>query len=263
MQLGPTYDYLRGVLKDSASIVVGFLTGVEERKEVLLAYPAIPINWVDFGRDPWSQFGSAAANGALPAARWMTEKYALADCVIDRTNPRRIFTSVCFEGHLAVAQWLATTFRITAEDVRSRENQALWSACRNGHLTVVQWLTNEFKLTAEDVRSKKNRASWSACWHGHLTVVQWLTNEFKLTADDIRVDGNAALSGACHNGHLETVQWLVETFALTIADARAAIALIRARGKQPLTDWLIAQFAFTQDEIGVAKEIAQRYPAFL
>jgi hypothetical protein len=48
-----------------------------------------------------------------------------------------------------MARWLTERFGLTAEDARTRGNEALRGSCTLGRLEVVQWLTERFDLTAE------------------------------------------------------------------------------------------------------------------
>jgi len=43
-------------------------------------------------------------------------------------------------GHTETAKWLATTFKLTAVDVRSRNNYALRYALTNDHTEVEEWI---------------------------------------------------------------------------------------------------------------------------
>jgi hypothetical protein len=72
-----------------------------------------------------------------------------------------------------VAQWLVTTFGLTAEDARSEDNYALRWSCDKGHLAVAQWLVATFNLTAEDVRTVD-----CDTLQDHPDVYQWLTTAF-------------------------------------------------------------------------------------
>ena len=54
----------------------------------------------------------------------------------------------CGGGHLKVLQWLHSTFSLTEEDARSRDNDVLQWACENGHLEVevCRWLHSVFNV---------------------------------------------------------------------------------------------------------------------
>ena len=88
--------------------------------------------------------------------------------------------------------------------------------CKNGHLEVCKWLESTFNLTTEDIRSKNNYALQLSCWNGHLEVCKWLVSTFNLTTKDARSKNNYALLWACYFGHLEVCKWLEETFGITI-----------------------------------------------
>jgi len=118
----------------------------------------------------------------------------------------------CWRGRLAVAQWLADRFQLTAADARAGNNEALRWACGDGHLATAQWLTERFGLTAADARAFSNNALLGACTNGHLDVVQWLVKRFGLTAADACAEYNGALRFAACNGHWNVVRWLKTEF---------------------------------------------------
>lgn len=122
------------------------------------------------------------------------------------------FRCACWDGHLAVAQWLADRFGLTAEDAKYNNNYAFRGACMNGHLAVAQWLVERFHLTAEDAKSGNNEAFRGACRNGHLAVAQWLAKCFSLTAEDARSENNYAFRWAREDGHLAVAQWLTDNF---------------------------------------------------
>eukprot|EP00039_Didymoeca_costata_P014771 m.242325 g.242325 ORF g.242325 m.242325 type:complete len:170 (+) comp16092_c0_seq1:770-1279(+) len=49
------------------------------------------------------------------------------------------FRLSCFHGHLSVAQWLTSTFNLTAEDTRADNNDALSCSCYHKYRSVAQW----------------------------------------------------------------------------------------------------------------------------
>ena len=71
------------------------------------------------------------------------------------------------------------------------KSDALIAACGNNHLEVVKYLVNEFGLNANDVRSRNNQALRWACKNGYLEVVRYLKEEFGLTLYDVRTENNA------------------------------------------------------------------------
>ena len=72
-----------------------------------------------------------------------------------------------------------------------------------------------FKLTAADVRSKNNYALQHVCEGGHLDVLQWLTVKFGLKGDLV---GDAARYLASANGHPDVARWLAGVFGWVIDD---------------------------------------------
>ena len=61
-------------------------------------------------------------------------------------DAKKLFQISCQYGHLRIAIWLHTTFRLTADDARAWNNYALRLAHQNGHLSVVQWLQKTFEI---------------------------------------------------------------------------------------------------------------------
>ncbi len=50
-----------------------------------------------------------------------------------------------------MAQWLAATFGLGADDARAADNDALRGACRNSHPEVARWLVAFGEYTREEV----------------------------------------------------------------------------------------------------------------
>ena len=57
-----------------------------------------------------------------------------------------------------------------ADVARDAKIKSLRCACQNGNLLSAQWLAYTFKLTAEDARADCNSALHHACMNGHLLV---------------------------------------------------------------------------------------------
>jgi hypothetical protein len=171
-------------------------------------------------------------------------------------SARDAFLRSCCNGHLEMAQWLTATFGLTAEDARSKDNEALRSACADSEedLEMAQWLTATFGLTAEDARSKDNEALRSTCPYGRLEVAKWLVATFGLTAEDARSKDNEALRHACLYGQLEAAKWLVATFGLTADDARScdndALRCACQRQHVEVAQWLTSTFGLTLKDGG-------------
>jgi hypothetical protein len=193
----------------------------------------------------------ALATFGAPVDDWLLEKVARVECmellVRDHSvQPSTALRSSCANGHLAVAQWLTSTFNLTADDARADDNKTLRFSCWNGHLAVVQWLVSTFNLTAEDARDCDNSAFRWSCKNGHLALAQWLASTFGLTAADARSRDNEALGNSCKNGHLAVAKWLTATFSLTADDAGAsndaALRESRRNGHHAVVEWLTETF---------------------
>jgi hypothetical protein len=126
-----------------------------------------------------------------------------------------MLSTLCGRDCLAMSQWLASRFNLTAADAHATNNAALRYACVNGRLTTAQWLADHFGLTAEDARDGSNWPLRYACIYGHLSTAQWLVAHFKLTRTDALDCAGFALNWARKNGHAEVAQWLVDRFGPT------------------------------------------------
>jgi hypothetical protein len=202
---------------------------------------------------PWASGGGVDTDGDSWIMRALRKVSARTDCLelmirsygLPATHA---LIASCCDGSLAVAQWLVSTYALTAADARCCYNAALRLSCKNGHLAVAQWLASIFCLTATDARSENNYALRLSCKNGHLAVSQWLASTFCLTAADARSEDNYALRLSCENGHLTVAQWLFSTFSLT-ADARSEStdALHRSYERKhfAVVEWLTSTFGLT------------------
>lgn len=156
----------------------------------------------------------------------------------------------CRNGHLKVVQWLASQFKLTANDVRVYDNLALLSACERGHLQVAQWLIPHFNLAA-DIHICENYAFRYSCYNGHLKLAQWLASRFNINRDNAHADIRCALIINYTHGHLHVAKWLTTHFNLTAKDARArnnlAFSKSCANGHSHVTQWLASHFNLTAD----------------
>ena len=83
-------------------------------------------------------------------------------------------------GHIDVVRYLRTTYALTAEDARARNNEALYNASENGFLDVVRVLCEEFGLTVDDVRAYPLQ---NALENEHHDIVAYLCARYDLAPD--------------------------------------------------------------------------------
>jgi hypothetical protein len=203
----------------------------------------------DFGVSPADAFRGCYAGGRLDLAQWIASTFTFtADDI--RASNNLALRSACSHGHLAIAQWLHTTFRLTADDARADKNFALRYSCAHGHLAVAQWLVHTFHLTRKDARAEDNFALRWSCSNGHLGVAQWLTTTFHLERRDARAWRSVAFRMSCSNGHLAVAQWMATTFGLTTEDAREnddeALRSSCGNGHVHVAEWLLGAFGFAR-----------------
>lgn len=205
-----------------------------------------PAAWRDVPRErPHYALMVACRHGAIDVAARLTIQFGLTDDFdAEDYGFFEIFCRACEDGNLPVIEWLATTFKLTADDIRTEGNEALIAACSGGNFEVVRWLIAAFDLTADDVRDSNNAALQGACSEGRLEIARWLVETFSLTRGDARASHNYALNLACSGGHLNIVQWLVETFGLLAADAIDCDAVETATDcyHDHIADWLTGRF---------------------
>lgn len=219
---------------------------------------------------------AASAGGHIPIMQWLMRRFEIA---ADDMKVWAALHTVCHQGRLDVALWLADELKITSDDVRENSCWALQSACEGGHIEVAQWLVERFGLTTDDmyvanalyracacdaldlarwlatfglttehVRDEYTSALRIGCKRGHLDIVQWLVSRFEITTEFVRSEDESMLLGACVGGHLDVAQWLTERFGLTVElDVRPHNILRQLCENNQLdaAKWLTARFALT------------------
>lgn len=104
-----------------------------------------------------------------------------------------LFSMLCGEGQLELAEAVASRFAVTPVEARDSLNFALRWACARGHLTTAIWLVAQFRLVDTDARAANNFALRNACEGGHDRVVRWLVLHFGLR-DPADLDGPEGVS---------------------------------------------------------------------
>lgn len=160
----------------------------------------------------------------LEAAQWFHTTFQVTAEEVRYKN-NAIFAYTCEQGDLAFAQWLHATFAITVVDARSRGDAAFRWACFGGHLAVAQWLNVTFQLIATNDRDMLYGAFEYACARGQLPTVRWLHGMVVITGAEVRQRENQVFRWACSGGHLDVAQWLHTTFQLTARDITANYVL--------------------------------------
>jgi hypothetical protein len=207
-----------GELADLQWALATFRRGIHPSWQSRLAARVTRTEWMellmrDHSVKPTDAFLGCCEGGNLAMAQWLNSKERAS--LNTGSYGLRL---ACANGHLAVAQWLTQEFKLTADDARRVNNDALLSSCAYGHLAVADWLTQTFRLTITDARTADNYAFRTACQNGHVAVAAWLVRTFQLTAVDVRAADSFALSKAVENGHMDVVVWLKLTFNLALVD---------------------------------------------
>jgi hypothetical protein len=122
------------------------------------------------------------------------------------------FIVLCSSGNLEEAkEYLIANPNI---DVTFNENRAFRRACWNGHLAVAQWLyqVSLEKGTPINVAFPRNEAFIFSCVEGHLAVAQWLY-EIAVPGSIPEMDIDEALVRTCmckfkRDIKIEVVKWL-------------------------------------------------------
>lgn len=71
-----------------------------------------------------------------------------------------------------------------ADDAHALKNSALHHCCKNGHLDVAEWLVSTFPLTADDVREMDiHLAVQSRRESGDLEFINWMADTFHISLD--------------------------------------------------------------------------------
>lgn len=205
----------------------------------------------------------ACHNGHLEAVQWLGDCFDL-DSKTDRAmaiikSGLKAACGACGVSRLAVAQWLAARFGLTATEVCRAD--VLYTACAIGQLETVQWLVDSFDL--QDLKNDRGikiavEGLETACIQGHLAVAQWLASRCELTAKDVQ--NSMALCNACTHEQLETAQWLVAHFdfappvvrntevgELGAVDALLTKALLNKQ--QEFALWLAAAGSYSVEEL--------------
>lgn len=129
-----------------------------------------------------------------------------------RPSNTRLKLQLC--ASLPSATLICAVFAITRKDIR--DWNVLRTVCAHGRLKIAQWLANSFSLDAEDARTCNNAALRYACGGGHLATAKWLTHHFGLTVEDACTVDNAALFMASDNNYASMVEWLITHFSILV-----------------------------------------------
>jgi hypothetical protein len=127
-----------------------------------------PAAWRDVPRErPHYALMVVCRHGAIDVAARLTIQFGLTDDFgAEDYGFFETFCRACEDGNLPVIEWLATTFGLTADDIRTEDNEALSAACSGG----------EFRSRAVAHCGAVETAT--DCNHDH--VADWLTGRFGL-----------------------------------------------------------------------------------
>jgi len=100
-------------------------------------------------------------------------------------------------------------------------------AIQSGDVHFLEYIFHEFKITPDDARFRDNDAIWRSAMSGHLGVLRFLRQTCQLTTEDARSNNNAALRYAARGGYSDILVHLHDDWGLTLDDAHAAFDGLR------------------------------------
>lgn len=108
---------------------------------------------------------------------------AIADAVeVPRAVVLKAFLGVAATGNREIAEWLVDRFRITAAEVRAKDEIMLSNpfetASEFGHRDFGKWLVHEFRLTKADVQPHVSAIEDSSEADGDYSYPRWLKRRF-------------------------------------------------------------------------------------
>ena len=120
------------------------------------------------------------------------------------------------------------TFLNINNNIDTNDNQGTslfwWGlAIQFGDVRLLEFIFHEFKLTPDDARFSENDAVWRSAMSGHLHVLKFLRYKCRLTTEDARSNDNAALRYAARGGFPEILVHLHDDWGLTLEDAQVAL----------------------------------------
>lgn len=164
-------------------------------------------------------------------------------------------------GALSAVTSLIHLFNLTAEEVRSRCDEALQRAAAGGHLNVVEHLFEQYYADEDVIFSK-----WvleGAAKGGHLHVVKSLLERMTVTDEDLK-RWDSILNSAITSGNLDLVKYVVEKFNYTDMEIamnwNSPFNLTVSCGNVDLVKYFVEKFRLTEFNLSVDRllEVANR-----
>lgn len=153
-----------------------------------------------------------AVQNSLETLQWLVKRFNITIKDIDIYD---ILREAEDSGDINIIKYIVATFKPTAKDVRSYDNQILRSASGRGDLEVMKYFIETFKLTKEDFKSDDNYVLRQTLEHNDLKTLQYLVEKFDIQWEDISsIAGNDII----RKSNYEMVKYLVEKFKLTWKD---------------------------------------------
>ena len=113
----------------------------------------------------------AIYNNSLKVAWWIHKTFSIKQ---DSIHFEDTFQELCRRGHLKMAKWLATNFKIHP----GIHISAFRRACAKGYLDITQWIYETYSLNHKKVRTKCRSAFYFAQIMGHTDMCMWMTFTF-------------------------------------------------------------------------------------
>lgn len=205
----------------------------------------------------------AARNGHANIIEYLHRKTVTS--LATAWNRRCLLPEAARYGHVNVLKFLHERLKLSREEARFRDNEALRQAARNGHVNVLEFLYEKWGLTAHDARSLDNEALLMATCNGHVNVLEYMHRTWRLTAEDARSAKTRGLSFAAKGGYVKVFEFLHTTWGLTAEDARSynncALRWAARNGHVTVLEHLHGKLGLTTKDAASLSNYALRFAA--
>lgn len=212
-------------------------------------YDNLGITKEDIRDSLYESFTQMCIDNKLSIAKSMQKDVHFTDEEVNKHKTIILKESVA-RDHLAVVEWLISTFNFT---VRLVLIESITLACIYGRISPARVLHNKYRFTIKEVMQIDEDIFNTVCGKGHLDIAKWLVDQFHISERLVRAGRNDAFRRACLGEHFDVAEWILVRFGRQgLGNQQDYFEAFRrgcVEGSLNTVKWIDSQFRYDRSRI--------------
>ena len=194
----------------------------------------------------YGKFGPVCSGGNLKTFQFLHSLLTTPD-VYSRRIMLRVFENICQNGHLNIAEWFITKYKINY--IYAEKDEIFRVVCKNGHLEMAEFLYNLFGMNEQYNSTRYMHYFKLICTNDHLDMAKWFV-------EILHYEGfkeSKTFEAVCQRGHLEMAKWLKDAFEIDKTDIKKSLTetfeVLCGDNRISMLTWLTETFKITNQDI--------------